>query len=75
MLKFLLSHNLFIVDQSIRLNSRDQLKQKHAHTVSTSYATYSKGRYASNNATHDKDTETQVFLPFPSRYRAHVNLD
>lgn len=42
------------------LNSRDQLKQKHAHTVRTSYATYSKGRYASNNATHDKDTETQT---------------
>ncbi|KAF4583934.1 hypothetical protein EYR40_002432 [Pleurotus pulmonarius] len=42
------------------LNSRDQLKQKHAHTVSTSYATYSKGRYASNNATHDKDAETQT---------------
>ncbi|KDQ22779.1 hypothetical protein PLEOSDRAFT_1049984 [Pleurotus ostreatus PC15] len=48
------------------LNSRDQLKQKHAHTVSTSYATYSKGRYASNNATHDKDTETQVFHPLPT---------
>ncbi|KAF9492358.1 hypothetical protein BDN71DRAFT_1396739 [Pleurotus eryngii] len=56
------------------LNSRDQLKQKHAHTVSTSYATYSKGRYASNNATHDKDTETQVFHPpSPPWCCAHVN--
>ncbi|KAF4588199.1 hypothetical protein EYR38_010166 [Pleurotus pulmonarius] len=60
MLKFFPSHHLLTVYQSIRLNSRDQLKQKHAHTVSTSYATYSKGRYASNNATHDKDTETQT---------------